>query len=61
LLLDIELPSDGTYVVQVDAPDAAFIDSDADGFRDDPISLEESGVGALRAGDYGLLMYSLVR
>jgi hypothetical protein len=59
LLLDIELPSDGTYVVQVDAPDTAFIDSDGDGFRDDPISLEESGLGALRTGDYELLLYSL--
>jgi hypothetical protein len=60
LLLDIELPSDGTYVVQVDAPDTVFIDSDGDGFRDDPTSLEENGLGALRTGDYELLLYSLV-
>jgi hypothetical protein len=59
LLLDVELPSDGTYVVQVDAPDIAFIDSDGDGFRDDPISLEENGIGELRTGDYELLFYSL--
>jgi hypothetical protein len=59
LLLDVELPSDGTYVVQVDAPDTAFIDSDGDGFRDDPISLEENGIGELRTGDYELFFYSL--
>jgi hypothetical protein len=60
LLLDVELPSDGSYVLQIDAPDITYIDSDGDGFRDDPISLEESGLGALRAGNYELLMYSLV-
>jgi hypothetical protein len=61
LLLDVELPSDGTYIVQVDAPDTAFIDSDGDGFRDDPISLEENGIGELRTGDYELLLYSIAR
>jgi hypothetical protein len=60
VLLDIELPSSGTYVVQIDAPDTVFIDSDGDGFGDDPISLEESGLGALRTGDYELLLYSFV-
>jgi hypothetical protein len=57
LLLDVELPRDGTYVVQVDAPDTVFLDSDGDGFSDDPLSLEENGLGALRTGDYELLLY----
>jgi hypothetical protein len=61
LLLDVELPSDGTYVLQVDAPDTVFIDSDGDGLRDDPISLEENGIGELRTGDYELFFYSLLR
>jgi hypothetical protein len=40
-----------------DAPDTVFNDSDGDGFRADPISLEENGLGALRTGDYELLQY----
>jgi hypothetical protein len=59
LLLDIELPSDGAYVVQIDAPDTVSIDSDGDGFRDDPASLTELGLDALRTGDYELLLYSI--
>jgi hypothetical protein len=59
LLLDIELPVDGTFVLEVDAPDTAFIDSDGDGAVDDPISLEANGLGALRTGDYELWLYSI--
>lgn len=61
LLLDIELPADATYVVEVDAPDAAYIDSDGDGVADAAISLEANGLGALRTGDYELLLYSVAR
>ena len=59
LLLDVVLPVDGRYVVEVLAPDTVHIDSDGDGFDDDPVSLDQSGLGEFRRGDYELLMYSL--
>jgi hypothetical protein len=61
LLLDVELPGDGVYILQVEAPDTAYVDSDGDGFRDDPISLEEEGLGELRTGDYELFSYAFAR
>jgi len=59
LLLDVSLPADGTYIVQIEAPDVAFIDADGDGFRDDPISLEENGIAELRTGDYEIVAYTV--
>jgi hypothetical protein len=59
LLVDVELPADGTYQLVVDAPDVVFLDLDGDGFFDDPISLSAIGAGVFLTGDYELLVYSV--
>lgn len=58
LIFDQELPETAVYVVEVDAPDTIFIDQTGDGVPD-PFSLEGTGNGDLRFGDYELAFYSV--
>ncbi|UTW56518.1 hypothetical protein [Kordiimonas sp. SCSIO 12610] len=57
LILDLQLPERGQYMIEVEAPDTVFLDFDGDGIFSDPFPLDASGNGALRTGDYELLMY----
>jgi len=56
LVFDAPLPQDGTYVINVDAPNFVFFDFTGDGIPD-AFPLDETGNGALRVGDYELLLY----
>jgi hypothetical protein len=57
LLLDVELPETGEYVLQVSTPDIIYLDLNGDGIAAD--SLIASGFGFFLEGDYDLLVYSV--
>jgi hypothetical protein len=61
LLLDLVLPYQGDYVVQVDAPDTVQVDINGDLIPDTvPLSLFGPATeNALRIGDYSLHLYSI--
>lgn len=59
LLLDIEVPDTGEYVLQVSTPDIVYLDLDGDGVAAD--SLIENGFGFFLNGDYDLLVYAVDR
>lgn len=57
-VFDIEVPANGTYRVEVTAPDEVFLfDFDGDGVID-PISLTDAGAPELQVGDYSLLVFT---
>lgn len=57
-VFDIEVPSNGTYRIEVTAPDEVFIaDFDGDGIID-PVSLTAAGVPELQVGEYSLLIFT---
>ena len=57
LIVDAELPADGTYEIEVTAPNIIFFDFTGDGIPD-PFPLDETGLGNFRFGDYFLNIYS---
>jgi hypothetical protein len=57
LVLDLQLPERGTYMVEVTAPNIVFFEFDPTNPGLDPFPLDETGNGALRVGDYELLLY----
>jgi len=57
-VFDIEVPKNGTYRIEVTAPDEVFIaDFDGDGVID-PVSLTAAGAPELQTGDYSLLVFT---
>ena len=57
-VFDIEVPKNGTYRIEVTAPDEVFIaDFDGDGVID-PLSLTAAGAPELQTGDYSLLVFT---
>lgn len=58
LIFDQELPATGVYVLEVDAPNIVYIDTDGDGVLDE-FPLDETGNGDLRYGDYELAIYTV--
>lgn len=59
LILDAELPADGTYVLEVSAADVVFVDASGDGVADTAVSLARGGFAGLDRGDYELLAYAI--